>query len=764
VTSFVGRRREITLTKRLLSESRVVTLTGLGGVGKTRLALRVAANMRRMFRDKAWCVSLEDLHDSSLLADTVIEQLGIGGPSTGENLDTIVEHLKNREMLLVLDNCEHLLDECALLVDAVVRWCPGVRVLATSIQSLGVAGESTVVVPPLGAPDPEDLPPPETYEQYAAVRLFVDRARAVVPDFRVDAGNAAALMRLCYHLDGNPLAIELAALRLRSLSPHQLEDRVAERYELLTEGRRGAPARQQSLRALIDWTYDLCSPQERKVWARVSVFAGSFDLAAGEYVASDGMLPNEVFDLLHSLVDKSVLMREEEAGEVRFRLLQALREYGQERLRTSDDQSRVRRRHRDWYARMIERFSLGWLGGDQVDWMRKLRVEQDNVRAALHIAAINPEDATVVLRMATSLARYWGVRGLYTEARHWLDLALARAPEGMPDRIPALRANGWLAMLMGDFDTARRHLSAGRTLAAEQGAEVEQTLLTQVRGMWEFFRGNLNEAESLLLRTLERTRELGLRDGESFALFGLGLTRAMSGDPDAGLLLLERCVRQAEHSGEMFWRSYALWAMARTEVARENVDRAGEVAKEALRLQRVLNNRLAIGFTLDTLAWIAQRQGRARRAARLLGAAAAVWEAVRAGTASYTVFAVDREANVSRTRDALGDAVFKEAFDNGYHMTAQAVLDYALEAKRQHMRAMPRDNVHQMPLTQREQQIAVLVAEGRTNKEIAESLVIAQRTVEGHVQHILTKLDFTSRAQIAGWVAGQQRDATPDAG
>lgn len=755
VTSFVGRRREITLTKRLLSESRVVTLTGPGGVGKTRLALRVAASMRRTFRDKVWCVGLEELRDPDLLADTVIEQLGIGGPSTGDTVEAIIDHLKNREMLLVLDNCEHLLDDCALLVDAVVRWCPGVRVLATSIQSLGVAGESTIVVPPLQVPDPNNLPPPEAYEQYAAVRLFVDRARAVVPDFEVNADNAAALMRLCHQLDGNPLAIEFAAVRLRSLSPHQLEDRVAERYDLLTEGRRGAPARQQSLRALIDWTYELCSQEERTVWARVSVFAGSFDLAAAEFVAGGGMLHADVFDVMDSLVDKSVLLREEEAGEVRFRLLYALREYGQEQLYASGDSDRVRQRHREWYARMIERFALGWLGGDQMAWMDKLRKEQDNIRAALHTAAISQDDATVVLRMVTNLGRYWGVRGLYTEARHWLDLALSRVSPDVPGRASALRVSAWLAVLMGNPDSARRLLSAAGTLADRYADEAERTHVAQVRGMAALLEGRLTEARELMSGTLERFRELNVLDGELFALFGLGLTRSGMGELTAGLALLDRCVQRTAEFGELFWRSYALWGMARIELARGALDRAETLAKDALRLQRSLDNRLAIGFTLDLLGWLAQRQGRARRAGRLLGASAAVWDAMRAGTASYAIFSADHDRYETRIRDALGPAGFREAFDHGYHLTSEAALDYALEAKK-HNRPVSQDNVHQIPLTRRERQIAGLVAQGRTNKDIAESLVIAQRTVEGHVQHILTKLDFTSRAQIAGWVAAQQ--------
>lgn len=429
VTSFVGRRREITLTKRLLAESRVVTLTGPGGIGKSRLALRVATGMRRTFRDKSWRVELGELTDPALLADTIGEQLSLGTTTSGNDVNTLIEHLRHREMLLVLDNCEHLVEACALLVDALIHACPGVRVLVTSRQSLGVAGESTVVVPPLQVPDPEHLPPAEAYEQYASVRLFVDRAKAVLPEFEPNADNGAVLMRLCHQLDGNPLAIELAVVRLRSLSLHQIEEHLTERYELLTEGRRGAPARQQSLRALIDWSWDLCSEQDRRAWAHVSVFSGSFDLNAAEYVVDDAVGDARAIGIVHSLVDKSVLMHELENGEGRYRLPHALREYGQEKLNAAGERESAECRHRDWYAGLVERFAAEWIGPDQVAWVNRLIKDQANLRAALHSALADPvpHQAAVALRMATRLGQYWGIRGLHGEARHWLDQALAAA-------------------------------------------------------------------------------------------------------------------------------------------------------------------------------------------------------------------------------------------------------------------------------------------------------------------------------------------------
>lgn len=769
VTSFVGRRREITLAKRLLAESRVVTLTGPGGIGKSRLALRVAGNMRRTFRDKSWRAELGELTDPSLLADTVCEQLHLGNTSSGNDVDTLIEHLKPREMLLVLDNCEHLVQECALLVDALIRACPGVRVLATSRQSLGVEGESTMVVPPLQVPDPEHLPPAEAYEQYASVRLFVDRARAVLPEFEPGPDNGRVLMRLCHHLDGNPLAIELAVVRLRSLSLHQLEERLTERYELLTEGRRGAPARQQTLRALIDWSWDLCSEQDRRAWAHASAFSGSFDLDAAEHVIDGSPAHTAVPAIVHSLVDKSILMREEETGESRYRLPHALREYGQEKLEAAGERAAVERRHRDWYAGLVERFAAEWIGPDQVAWVHRLRRDQPNLRAALHSALVTPDDqhqATVALRMATRLGQYWGIRGLHGEARHWLDQALEAAPASALDRASALRVSGWFTVLQGDIITASPLLDEATLLAEQERDEVEHAHLATARGMAALFQGHLTSADGLIENALtefreQRTTRGDVRHGELFALFGLGLVRGLDGRPDAGLALLGECIDTSTRFGEVFWRSYALWGVAHVELARDSLEHARTAARDALWFQRRMDNRFATAFSIETLAWIAQRHGRNKRAARLFGAAAAMWEVTRTAPAFYAPFSVDHDRYETRARAALGDEQYRDSFDRGYRLPTGAAIDYALDVKK-HTREESRDNVHPMPLTRREREIAEFVAQGRTNKEIAENLVIALRTVEGHVQHILTKLDFTSRAQIAGWVAGQKSTDSSD--
>ncbi len=760
VTSFVGRRREITLTKRLLGESRLVTLTGPGGVGKSRLALRVAGSMRRVFRDKVWQVELGEVEDPSLLAATVIESLDIGDTTTGDDVEDIIEHLKNREMLLILDNCEHMVRECALLADSLIRSCPGVRVLATSRQSLGVAGESTLAVPPLPMPDIEHPPSTEAFEQYASVRLFVDRARAVLPEFEPGPENADVIMRLCHRLDGNPLAIELAVVRLRSLSLHQLEDRLSHRYELLTQGHRSAPARQQTLRALIDWSYDLCSEPERRAWAHLSVFAGDFDLDAAEYVIGGPASSAAVTSQIHSLVDKSILLREHEAAAGRYRLPHALREYGLEKLTWAGERESAETRHRDWYSGVAERFAAEWIGPHQEEWVERLRHDQTNLRAALQAATAGSRGVvrpSAALRMAARMSRYWGIRGLHGEARHWLDRALGAETAPTQDRAAALRASAWFALLQGDIISASPLLDEAASLAEQHGDPIENAYLVHTRGMAALFQGRLGTAEQAIDEALSAFREHGSGDGELFALFGLGLARGLGSDHAAGLGLLSECLTTTRRLGEVFWRSYALWATAYVEVAHGSAERAEDAAKDALRLQRRMDNRLAIAFSLDTLAWIAQRQERNRRSAKLFGAAAAMWETIRSAPSFYATLAAEHRRHEEQARAVLGDNAFAEAFDEGNDWATGTAVDYALEVKKR-AREESKDNVHPMPLTRREREIAQLVAQGRTNKEISESLVIALRTVEGHVQHILTKLDFSSRAQIAGWVAGQRAE------
>jgi predicted ATPase/DNA-binding NarL/FixJ family response regulator len=755
-TSFLGRRHEITEVKRLLSTSRLVTLTGPGGVGKTRLALRTAADLRRAFRNQVWFVELAELRDASLLANTVAEKLGIHDQSSRAAVDTIIDHIAAGPLLLVLDNCEHLVDECAVFVNALIRSCPELRVLATSRQSLSLLGETTFPVAPFRVPDPEHKRSPASIAHFDSVRLFVERATEVVPRFSIDTCNCETLAEVCHNLDGIPLAIELTAVRLRALSLDQIAQRLTERYRLLSGGTRGAPPRQRTLRALIDWSYDLCSQPERRVWARASVFSGNFGLDAIEYVASgDDVERAEILNVVDSLVDKSILMREEDDDGVRYRLLQTTREYGEEKLLQSGEYATVHRRHRDWHAQIAARFDAEWIGPDQVAWINRLRRDHPNLRTALNFCTGNPGEAVAGMRMATQIDDYWGIRGFHTEARHWLDQALAVAPDDTPERVSALRMDAWFALLQGDFDRGLTLLAEATESAERIGHETESAYLTQASGIGALMMGELDKATTLLEEALSRFRAAKVLRGELFTLFMFGLTLGLKGERERGLALLDECIDITSRLGDMFWRSYAYWSVAHIEVLNDALDRAEAAGKDALRLQQPLENRLAMAFTIDTLAWIAERREQHTRAAMLFGTAAAVWDSIGAAPNFYATFEAPHREHIARTRQALGDDSYEAAFQSGYQLPIDLAIDYALETEQPGPRPAA-DERHETPLTRREQEIAELVVEGLTNKDIAARLFISQRTAEAHVEHILTKLGFTSRTQIASWLTARQ--------
>src|SRR5215469_612357 len=336
ITSFVGRRRELSVARRLLGDARLLTLAGAGGVGKTRLALRLAAEVRRTFAEGVWLADLAPLQDGELVPQTVVAALGLPDHSTRLPVETLLEHLVDKRLLLVLDNCEHVLGACAVLATKLLSEAEGLRILATSRQLLNIEGEQVLEVPPLSVPEPDQLSAAGSLIEYEAVRLFAERAAAVVPGFAVTAGNSAVVARLCQGLDGIPLAIELAAVRLRVLSVEQILERLDDRYRLLTRGSRTALERHQTLRAAIEWSYDLCSPQEQTLWKRLSVFSGGFDLEAVEQTCADEDIAQEdIFELVTGLIDKSILARQQHGPRVRYRLLETIRQYGQGRLTES---------------------------------------------------------------------------------------------------------------------------------------------------------------------------------------------------------------------------------------------------------------------------------------------------------------------------------------------------------------------------------------------------------------------------------------------
>ncbi|MFF4777222.1 ATP-binding protein [Microtetraspora fusca] len=755
VTSFVGRRHEVAEAKRMLSQSRIVTFTGPGGVGKTRLALRIAADVRRAFPDGVWLVELAALDDPGMLCRTVAEALEIRNQSSRPCFDVLADHLRDRQALLVLDNCEHLLPECAVLVETLARATSDLRVLVTSQQALGVAGEQTLAVPAMSLPDMDGVVLPlETLTQLDAVRLFAERASAVVPGFTVTEANHETVERICRRLDGIPLALELAAVRLRALSLDQLLDRLDDRFRLLTAGSRAVLPRHRTLRALIDWSYSLCTEQERLLWARVSVFAGSLDLEAAEEVCSgDGIAREDVLNLVIGLVDKSILIPDEQNPAMRYRILDTIRQYGRERLEEIGQEEALRRRHRDYYRDLAAEADRLLFGPDQVAWFTRLQHEHANLRTALEHCFGQGETRTG-LEMATDLIYHWTTGYYLGEGRGWLEKGLAAESEPNLTRARALWCASWLAIIQTEIAAAEDMLAEARAIG--ERLELSQVLayVALFSGMTAMCRDMPAEAIALYEEGVRRAHEIGDPVAEALARNRLTLVRSVVGDSDAAIAEGERCIALCDAYGEQWHRAYALMALGVEYWRRGDAASAAELAKESLRFNRSLDDMLGAGLNIEVLSWIAAGQEQYERAGRLCGVLGTIWESLGTTLSSYGYLMPYQEESEDRTRRGLGETGYRAAVRRGARLAYEEGVAYALEEAPEEERVeRPADT---SPLTPRETEIAQLVAQGMSNKEIAATLVIAQRTAEGHIEHILSKLGFNSRAQIAVWV--RERD------
>ena len=758
LTSFVGRRSEAHAVRQLLSADRLVTLTGVGGVGKTRLALRVAHDLRRAFPDGVCLVELASLKDPDLLPHTLVAALGIREQPAPATL-VLSDYLRSRHILLVLDNCEHLLEEAAGLVDRLLRVAPKLRILATSRQALMIAGEHVYPVPTLPVPDADVPLAPGLATQFAAVNLFAARAAAVVPGFEITPDNEQAVIQLCQRLEGIPLAIELAAVRLRVLTVAELEHRLDSRFELLREGSRNLPERHQTLQALIDWSYELCTPAEQTLWARASVFTGGFGLDALEAVCADESLGEEsILDTVAGLTDKSILIRGEHGGRVRFGMLETIREYGQTRLRQYGSEAEVERRHRDWYCQLIEKAAAQWFGPGQEDWVALLRVEHPNVRTALEFCLARPDEVRVGLRMAGLPWFLWAALGFMTEGRLWLNRALAMDQEPSHERVWALGTAADIAVFQGDEAAATELIDAAHDLAVRLGDPKGLAYATHLLGLRQLGT-DPSAAIPLLVEALERYACVDVPpDYPNSVRPALTMAYVLSGDLDQAADVVEEACRQCKQAGERWLLSYAMWAKGFLRLLQGELEQAEADLLEALQLKRFTPDSLGLAFILDALAWTAAATGECERAAVLLGASDQVWQTVGVPLFGAKHLLARREQSADLTRQAMGNSGFDTAFARGGQFTVEDMLTFALR-ERGVSPVVPRQ-AHKV-LTPREHEVADLVAQGMSSRDVAAKLVISRRTVDVHVEHIFTKLGFNSRAQIATWVAQQNATESP---
>jgi predicted ATPase/DNA-binding CsgD family transcriptional regulator len=776
LTSFVGRRQELDQARRLLADARLVTLTGVGGTGKTRLALRLAGQVRRAFTDGVWFVDLTELRnpglltwevaDPEVLAYLVAVVLEVHEPGGRSPMRQLTDCLAERQALLVLDNCEHVLPACALLAEALLRACPRLRILATSRQPLAAGGEMVFAVPPLPTPQADAELSLAHLERFESVRLFAARAQCVEPDFTLTAGNRAAVVGLCRRLDGLPLAIELAASRLRVLAPEQVLDRLTDRFAVLGQGPRNAPARQQTLQACVDWSFELCDEQERLLWARLTVFVGGFELDAVEGVCADEQVPGaDLLDLLAGLMEKSVLVRDDppdgRAAMARYRMLETIRDYGQDKLREEGQDTRLRRRHRDWYQQLLARARAEWASDRQGYWMARLRLEHPNLRAAIEFCLAEPGHAETAMRLAVTLpGLYWRSRGLFGEGRRWLDRALEKATAPTALRARALLVNSHLAFAQGDAATGRRLLAEGEDLTRRLDCVVELAYANYIRGVGALYANDLPVAAEALGSARTALSVLPDRDPHLYlmVLSSYCMAAGLAGDQDRAVAAQREMLEIVESREAGFHRSIALWVGSLIAWRRGDLRQAAEQVLQALRLKqpRVSHDRYTTAQCLEVLAWITADEGRHRRAAGLLGAAEALWTEIGTPITSFLHLVGSHEACERDLRAALGDTMFADAFQHGRTLSYENVLAYAFEEPQQSVAASPEEA--SIRLTRREQQVAGLVTRGLSNREIADKLVISQRTAESHVEHILVKLGVTSRAQVAAWITAQHLD------
>ena len=752
VTGFVGRRRELAELAGLLRTARLVTVTGPGGVGKTRVALRAAAELAGEFADGACLVELSGLHDPELLPDTVANCLGLDGTEARSELDTILDHLRDQRLLLILDTCEHLIDACAMFADVLLR-ATRVTVLATSRQPLAVPGEHTCAISPLPVPD--------------AVELFAQCAAAVVPGFAVTDGNRATVIRLCQRLDRVPLAIELATVRLRAIPLEQLADRLEDRFRLLTGGRRAALPHHQTIRAATEWSYDLCSPAEQLLWARLATFAGSFDVEAAEQVCADALLDvRDVLATLIGLVDKSVVLRTDGDG-TRYLLLHTIREFGAEKLAGRGDEEPVRERHLARYLGLATYLGENPLSDDQVRRYRQLRLEHADVRAALEYALAAPGRERDAAAMAISLDAYWQMSSAPGEGRHWLGKILPRLGDQSRARALVLIVDGYLACLQDDTTAGLAELGEGIALAEERGDPRIRARGYLNLTMALAFAGRYEEAERAGATAYSEAEAAGDTSMLTVLDSHVGYLRMLDGKAEEGLARCRSGLdRLGPDSGERWQQSYLRLLEGMCLFLLGDLGPSAEAFRTALAMKHEIADTMGLGYALEGTAWLAAAQRRFPRAAALLGAADARWQLTGGRLGSNATAETQHARAAQAARDALGSDRFEELHHRGGGYPLADIVRFAAEDADDlppHPGGPGGAVVTPEPpapeLTSRERQIAGLVAEGLSNRKIAERLVISKRTVDAHIEHIYGKLGVSSRVQLTAWL----RSARPPA-
>jgi predicted ATPase/DNA-binding SARP family transcriptional activator/DNA-binding CsgD family transcriptional regulator len=755
-TSFVGRRREAIEVKRLLAMTSLLTLTGTGGSGKTRLALRVGHDLHSIYRDGVWLVELAQASDPEQATQALSTALGVREQPGQSLMDTLVHHLRRKKLLLILDNCEHIVEGVATLADTLLRRCRELRILATSREPLDVPGELNWRIPSLSVPEPEHTPKVEDLMRSEAARLFVDRARSRLPTFELTQANAGTVAEVCRKLDGIPLAIELASARLPVLAVEQVVERLNDSLELLTSATRTVAPRQKTMRAALDWSYALLSEPERVLFRRLSWFAGGWTLEAAEAVAADGELPKDgVLDLLSRLVDKSLVIVET-SDERRYRMLEVVRQYANELSNADDEHEAIRSRHANWYAGFAGRVDEAVRGPEGAAWVGRLARELPNVRSALSWSLdAEPETA---LRIAGTLGHSWYRHGYVIEGHQWLEAALARTTgPGTPMRARALHIAGVLADERGLYDRAEVLLDEGLSLWRSLGDSGNVATLLNSLGVVVYSTGDVDRSIALTEEALEIKRALDDKRGIETSLSNLAEMLQSRGDLSRAQTLLEENLAASSERGDDWGVSLARLNLGILAVDKEEPERAETLLAATL---RTFWRHQDVHYTVDCLDAIGQAyaaQGHGMRAAKVLGAAGAARKQL---DVPVRLAERDRyERLMALSRRDLDEITWNAAWTEGRKMSIDEAVEYALTAEpvAPEDQGIPWDRTE--ALTPRESEIAHLIARGLTNRSIASELSISERTVTTHVGRILKKLNLHSRTGVAARMLDQGRSS-----
>jgi predicted ATPase/DNA-binding CsgD family transcriptional regulator len=759
-TSFIGRRREVAEVRKKLADARLISLVGPGGVGKTRLAIRIATDLARGFRDGGWLVELAEVLDQALVPNAVMAGLDLRDQAVAEPRALLLSYLRDKELLLVVDNCEHVLGAAAQAVADVMRAAPGVRVIATSREPLSAPGEHVIPVTPLELPSPRPGEPLAQLRQNEAILLFTERSAAASGAFELTAANQAAVVDLCRRLDGLPLAIELAAVRTRVLAVEQILDRLTDRFSLLTGGSRAALPRHQTLRTTIEWSHDLLSESERAVLRRSCAFAGRFTLGDVEAVCSSDDVPAaETLDLLSSLVDKSLVLKEDVKGLACYRLHETMREFASLKLAQAGEEEGVELRCAGHYRASCQRSALE--GRYRLlEWLDWADLEIDNVRAVLR-RCLARDDGACGIDLAASLGWYWITRAT-TEGIRWLDEFL-----GLDGGDPFARGwasfmRGFLAVLKADPAGARPALRDAIAL----GRRTDQPgLLSEALSMAanaENMAGDRVSARRLIDEAQDTADGLAYPPGPLAVLQARTLDGFFRADLGAVRSAAAEGVRLAREQGDLYVLEIMLLNLGSAALLAGDLAGSRPLLAEALRMAGQIDDRVAQFYLLGAFGCHAAQSGQARLAAQLLGAADAERGRVGANVMPFLApsLAQAEESAVAK----LGAARFEAEFEAGKLLERDAAFGLALgkpapspvPGRGAVSARAASDSAGSGPLGRREADVARLVADGLTNRQIGTRLFISERTVDSHVRSILNKLGFSSRAQIAAWIAADQ--------